>query len=119
MRQVEIGVEFGCGPYFADLDPAVIRGSALNKVGILPVFKIKRDVFKKSRLVVFDGKVVMSVTIPNQIVGDGALRQEGISGNVFALNINGIQQRNGGFDFVGTFEFFTPLYGEETDFFWV
>ena len=56
---------------------------------------------KKTGLVVFDGEVVMSVTFPDQIIGDLALGQEGIGGNIFALNIDGIQQRDGGFDFVG------------------
>jgi len=46
---------------------------------------------KKSRLVVFDGEVVMSFTLPDQIVGDLALGEEGIGGNIFALNIDGIK----------------------------
>jgi hypothetical protein len=46
---------------------------------------------KKSGLVVFDGEVVMSVTLPDQIVGDLALGQQGIGGNFFALNIDGIK----------------------------
>jgi hypothetical protein len=61
----------------------------------------------------------MGLTLPDHLVGDFALVQQGIAGNIFAFNIDGIQQRDGGFDFVGTFEFFTSLYGEETDFFWV
>jgi len=73
MREVEISVEFGCGPYFTDFDPAVIGGVALNKVRILAVFKKKRDVLKKSRLVVFYGEVIMSVTFLDQIIGDFAL----------------------------------------------
>jgi len=75
MREIEISVEFGCGPYFTDFDPAMIGRIALNKVGILAVFKKKRYVLKKSRLVVFDGEVVMSVTFSDQIVGDFALCQ--------------------------------------------
>ena len=73
MREIEISVEFGCGPYFTDFDPAVIGRIALNKVGILAVFKKKRDVLKKSRLVVFYGEVIMSVTFLDQIIGDFAL----------------------------------------------
>ena len=46
---------------------------------------------KKAGLVVFDGKVVMSFALPNHIVSDLALVQEGIGGNIFALNIDGIQ----------------------------
>jgi len=46
---------------------------------------------KKTGLVVFDGEVVMRFTFPDQIVGDIALGQEGIGGNIFALNIDGIK----------------------------
>ena len=46
---------------------------------------------KKSGLVVFDGEVVMSFALPDQIIGDLALGQEGVGGNIFALNIDGIK----------------------------
>jgi len=119
MGKVEIAVEFGCGPDFPDFDPTVIRRVVLDKIGVVAVFKIKRDVLKKSGLVVFDGEVVMSVTFPDQIVGDIALGQEGIGSNIFALNVDGIKEGDGSFDLVGTFEFFTALYRERSDFFWV
>ena len=112
VREVEIAIEFGCGPYFADFNAAVIWRIVLDKIGILAIFKIERDILEKSRLVVLDGEVVMSVTFPDQIVGDTALGQEGICGNFFALDIDGIKEGDGGLDFVGTFEFFTALYRE-------
>ena len=74
---------------------------------------------KKSGLVVFDGEVVMSVTFPNRIVGDLALCQQCICGNFFALDIDGVKQGDGGLDFVGPFEFFTPFKRQGTYFFWV
>lgn len=40
MWKVQIVVEFSCGPDFADFDSAVIRRVALDKIGVLPVFKI-------------------------------------------------------------------------------
>ena len=46
---------------------------------------------KKTGLVVFDGEVVMSFALANHVVGDLALGQQGIGGNLFALNINGIK----------------------------
>jgi hypothetical protein len=91
MGKVQIAVEFGCGPDFADFDPAVVRGVAMDKIRVSPVFKVQLDVLKKSGLVVFDSEVVMSFTIPDQIVGDLALGQQGIGGNFFALNIDGIK----------------------------
>jgi hypothetical protein len=45
----------------------------------------------------------ISFLLSDQIVGDLALGQEGIGGNIFALNIDGIKQRDGGLDFVGAF----------------
>jgi hypothetical protein len=63
VRKVQISVEFGCGPDFSDFDPAVVRGLAICKIGLLAVFKVKRYVLKKSGLVVFDGEVIMSVAL--------------------------------------------------------
>ena len=40
VRKVQIAVEFGCGPDFADFDAAVIGRVALDKIGVLAVFKI-------------------------------------------------------------------------------
>ena len=34
------------------------------------VFKVQRDVLKKSGLVVFDGEVIMSVSLVDQVGGD-------------------------------------------------
>ena len=118
MRKVQIAVEFGCRPDFTDFNPTVIRRVDLDKIRIFPVFKIKRDVFKKSGLVVLDGKVIMGVTVSDQVVGYLALGQEGIGGNIFALNIDGIKQRNGGLDFVGALNLLVG-YGQGTYFFWV
>ena len=84
VRKVQIAVEFGSGPDLADFDAAVIRRVAKGKVRLLAVLK-------KTGLVVFDGEVVMSFTLADQIVGDLALGQQGIGGNLFALNIDGIQ----------------------------
>ena len=40
MRKVQIAVEFGCSPDFADFDAAVIRRIAEDKVRLLAVLKI-------------------------------------------------------------------------------
>ena len=40
VRKVQIVVEFGCGPDFADFDAAVIRRVAEDKVRLLAVLKI-------------------------------------------------------------------------------
>ncbi|OQY25423.1 MAG: hypothetical protein B6244_15015 [Candidatus Cloacimonetes bacterium 4572_55] len=63
----------------------------MDKIGVLPVFKIQRNVLEESGLVVFDGEVVMSFTVSDQEVGYFALGQKGIGGNFFATNIHGIK----------------------------
>jgi len=40
VRKVQIAVEFGGSPDFADFDAAVIRRVALDKIRVLPVIKI-------------------------------------------------------------------------------
>jgi hypothetical protein len=73
---------------------------------------------KEAGLVVFDGKVVMSVALVDQVCGDLALSQQGIGGNFFALNIYGIKKRDGGLDFVGTLDGLV-VYRQGAYFFWV
>ena len=46
VREGEIVIKLSCSPYFADFDPAVIRGIAAEKIRFLSVFKIKGDVLK-------------------------------------------------------------------------
>jgi hypothetical protein len=75
VRKSQIAIEFSCGPDFADFDAAVVRGVAKGKIGLRPIFKVKRDVLKETGLVVFDGEVVMSVSLFDQVGGDLALSQ--------------------------------------------
>jgi len=116
--EAQIGVKFGGSPDFADFDPAVVRGVTIDIMRILPVFKVQGDVLKKTGLVSFDGEVVMSVSLVNQIGGDLTLGQEGIGGNFFSLNLDGIKEGDGGFDFVSALDVFV-FYGQGTHFFWV
>jgi hypothetical protein len=74
---------------------------------------------KDPGLVSFDGEVIMRLTFLNQVGSYVALGQQGISGNILVLNIDGIKQRDGDFDLIGTFEFFIPFYRQGADFFWV
>lgn len=119
MGEIEVVVKFGCSPYFSDFDPTVVRRVVLDKIGVFSVFKIQGYVLKKSGLVVLDGEVVMSVTFPDQIASNVSLCEQGICGNVFVLDIDGIKEGDGGFDFVGALEFFASLYRQGTYFFWV
>jgi len=61
----------------------------------------------------------MRLALPDQAVGQLALRQQGIGTHLLALNIDGLQQGDGHLDFVGAFDFFTIRYGQGANFFWV
>ena len=89
--KVQVAVEFGRGPDFADFNPAVVRWIANDKIGIFAVFEVQRNVLKNTWLVVFDRKVVMSFTVQDQVFGDISLGQKGIGSNFFTLNIYGIK----------------------------
>jgi hypothetical protein len=101
VRKIQIIVEFGGGPDFADFDATVIRRVVLDRIRLLAVLKIECNILKNTGLVVFDGEVVMRVALLDHTVGNFALVQQCIGGNVFIFNIDGIQQWDGGFDFVG------------------
>jgi hypothetical protein len=73
---------------------------------------------KNPGLVVFHCEVVMSVSLFDQVVGDIFLSQQGIGGNVFPFNIDGIEQWDGRLDFVGALALFI-VYFQSTYFFWV
>ena len=119
MRKVEVVVEFGCGPDFSSFDSPMVRGRIINEIGLLPVLEVQLDVFKESGLVSFDGEVIMRLTFLNQVVGYVALGQQSISGNILVLNIDGIKDRDGHLDLIGTFDFFIAFYWQGADFFWV
>jgi len=73
---------------------------------------------KDPKLVAFYREVVGSVSLFDQIGGNLFLGQQGIGGNGFPFNIDGIEQGDGGLDFVGALERFIVCF-ENTYFFWV
>jgi hypothetical protein len=40
MREIQIPIEFGCGPDASDFNPAVVRWVKQNKVGIFAVLEV-------------------------------------------------------------------------------
>ena len=75
VREVEIMVEFGGGPNLSGFDPAVVRGRTIDEIGSLAILEEEDKVLKKDRLVIFDGKMIMSLTILDQVVGQFSLGQ--------------------------------------------
>ncbi len=88
-------------------------------VWFLPIPEIQGDVLEQMGLVAFDGEVVVRLSVLNQVVGELALCQQRVGRDFLALDVDGVQQRDGGFDFVGAFELLIAVYRQGTDFFWV
>lgn len=121
MRKVEITVEFAGGPDLARFDAPVIRRGMLDELRLATIPEVEFQIFKNSRLVAFDGEIVMRLALPHHVFGQLTLRQHGIRTDVFALHLDGIEQRDGHLDLVRAFEF-VPLvirYGQGANFFCV
>ena len=79
--------------------------------------KIQGNVFKQLPWIAFGGEVVVLASTFNQIMSQLALGQQGIGGDGFIVDIDGIQQGDGGLDFVGLFILVTTLYRQGPHFF--
>lgn len=76
------------------------------------------QVLQEIALIAFDDEVIVSEARAHE-AGDGALSQQGIGGEVFVLEVEPLEQRDGGFDLVGLFERVRiARYGQQADFFW-
>ena len=117
--KVEVVIQFGCGPNLSGVDSSMVERRMINEIRFLPLFEVQGDIFEKSGLVSLDREMVMSLTLRDQIAGELALGQQGIGGNILALNIDGIKQRDGHLNLVGTFDFFIVFYRHSAHFFWV
>jgi hypothetical protein len=115
--EVEVGVEFGCGPDLTDLDATVIRRGTVGEIGFFAVLEVQLDVLKDSALVTLYGEEVMGVALFDDVLGEFALGEEGISGDGFVFDIDGVENRSGHLDFVCAFDFIRTFYGQGTDFF--
>jgi hypothetical protein len=69
-RKVKIAVKLGCDPNLSDFDSAVVRRIGNDKIGFPPISKIKGDICKNSRLVIFDSEMIMSIAFVHNIGGD-------------------------------------------------
>jgi hypothetical protein len=90
----------------------------LNKIRFLPVLEEQGYIIENAALVCFNGEMIMGMTLGNDVLGDGALGQQSIGRDIFALNGDGIEQGNGHLDLVGAFRFVTVFQGQGTHFFW-
>ena len=67
-------------------------------------------------MVSFDGEVVVGLLF-NDVIADDALGQQGVGRDGFTLDGDGVEQRDGGFYFVGAFDLITAGDWQRTDFF--
>jgi hypothetical protein len=65
---------------------------------------------QERELVSFNGEVVMSLTILNQVFGQFSLGQQGIGGNGLTSDVDVFEQRGGCLDLVGSFDLVVTGY---------
>ena len=118
MRKVEMGVQRRTTPDAPGFNSAVVGWRDIDEIRCLAILEQKRDIALERGLIAFDREVVMRLAL-HHIGRQFALRQQGIGGDVLALNVESIQQRNEHPDFIGLLGFFATRYGQSTDFFWV
>lgn len=119
MGEVKVVVQCGSGPDLPGLDTPVIEGWPRKEVRFLSILEMDSNVLEKVGLVAFDGEVVVRLPVFDQIGGEFALGQQCIGGDILALYIDGIQQRNGHLDLVGAFDLVIAVYRQGSNFFWV
>ena len=120
MGKVQIVIEGSGDPDISGFDAAMLGAVERAVIGVaLEVVKIESGLFKQLFLIAFDGEVVVRVALLNQIPGQFALGEQGIGADGFALDVEGLQQRDSGFDFVGLFLLVAVFYRQGSHFFWV
>src|SRR2546429_6153655 len=66
----------------------------LHEMRFPAILEIEFQIFQNSRLIAFDGEMVMRLALGDQIVGQLALRQQGIGTDLLARNLDGLEQRS-------------------------
>ncbi len=118
VREVEIVVQLGRGPDLSGFQASVIGSRRLDEIRLAPMLEVEFQVFQKCRLVPFDGEIIMRLALADQIVGESALGQPGVGGNVLARDVGRLQQQDGRLDLVRAFDLSTAFYGQGAHFFW-
>lgn len=75
VRKIEVVVELRGCPDLSRFDSSVIRRRILNELRLLPVPEVQLKILQNSGLVSFDGEMVVSLTLCDQIFGQLALCQ--------------------------------------------
>ena len=103
MREVQVVVKGGGRPDFTGFDAAVVGRVMRDKVRGLSVSEPKSDVIKECGMIGFDGEVVVGVAFFDQVVGEFALGEKRIGGDIFVMEIEAIEERDRHTDLVSLF----------------
>jgi len=119
MRKVSVAIQLGGHPDLAGFETTMvaIRGGKIGRV--LTVGKIEGRLFQQLCVIALDGEVVVGPALVNHIARQLALREQGIGADGFSSDLDGLQQRNGSFDFIGLLLLIAPLYWQGPHFFGV
>ena len=119
MWEVQADVQLGGDPDLASFAPtmAAIGGGEIGR--LLQVVKIEGGGFQQMLLVAFDGEVVVGAALVHQIPRQLPLREQGIGTDGLAADLDGVQQRDGRFDFIRLLLLIAPFYRQRPNFFWV
>lgn len=114
--EVEVAVEGGGGPDGPALQAAMGEGGLFPEVGFTAFGESHLDVGPQGRLIVFDGEEVVGVAV-DEVARELALGQQGIGGEGFAGDVEGVDQRDEGADLVGLLDLVVAGYRQGADFF--
>ena len=96
-----------------------MTGTGLSGIGcVAAVSKSVLQIIEQGFLIGFYREVIMGFTFFDEVSGESALGEYGISGNDNAVNINRCQQWDSRFDFIGWF-YCVIVTVDFADFFWV
>jgi hypothetical protein len=74
-----------------------------DKLGLMAIVEEQHEIVKERGLIGFNGEVVVGFAGTDQVVGEFTLGEKSIGGNVFATQIEVIEEWDGHADLVGLF----------------
>lgn len=116
--EVEIVVQCTRGPDGAAFEAAMRERVLLAEVRLSALLEGQLEIGQQRWLIAFDGEQVVRLAI-DDVASQLALGQQGIGGEGFAGNLQRLEQRDEGADFVGLLGLVVAGYGQRADFFWV
>src|SRR5256884_9767433 len=100
MRKIEITVQFRGRPDLAGFDASVVWRGVLDKMRLAAIPEIELQGFPKAGLISFYRKVVLSLSLLDQVSSKFSLRQQRIPTDILALNLAGLERRRSRLDLV-------------------